>query len=870
MSMIASVLAFASTMAPSAARRSASLARPAVAPARPSRSARTAQATPRPEVRGKHLFVGDEKFWVKGVTYGTFRPDDTGDQFPDIDQVSLDFALMAEHGVTTVRVYTAPPRWLLDVAQTHGLKVMVGLPWAQHIAFLDHPGMADDIADSVREQARTCATHPALLCFSIGNEIPASIVRWLGPRRVEQFLRRLYDEVKAVDPGALVTYVNFPTTEFLRLPFLDFVSFNVYLEQRPALEAYLARLQNLAGERPLLMAEIGLDSRRNGDEAQAASLAWQVRTAFAEGCVGAMVFAWTDEWYRGGHEIEDWDFGLTTRAREPKPALAVVSQVFSSVPFAADTAWPRVSVIVCTYNGARTIRDTLRALGQLHYPDFEVIVVDDGSTDDVSAIVREYPVRCIRTVNSGLSAARNTGWRAATGEIVAYIDDDAYPDAHWLQYLVYRLTSGEWVGVGGPNIAPPGDGPVAECVANAPGGPVHVLISDVEAEHIPGCNMAFWRYALAAIDGFDPRYRTAGDDVDLCWRLQANGGRIGFHAAAVDWHHRRNSVWTYWKQQRGYGKAEALLEEKWPERYNAAGHLNWSGRLYGKGFVQALPLRRARIYQGTWGSAAFQSIYEPATGTLASLPMMPEWYVVMLLLTTLLAAGFGWAPLRFAVLPLLGVAMVASLVQALLAGQRAAFPGGNIGRRGTRRKQALTAVLHLLQPAARLLGRLEHGLSPWRARGIVRASVAQDTRAASLWSERWYAPEEWVARLETGIRDHGAVVVRGGDFDAWDLRVRGGLLGAVHGVVAAEEHGAGRQLVRFRNRGVVAPIVLASLTFLVVLTTLAVLDAAWPAVAALAALTLALAVRAYRETAHARAVWRSAIAALHRTASEAP
>ena len=73
--------------------------------------------------------------------------------------------------------------------------------------------------------------------------------------------------------------------------------------------------QNLAGNRPLLMAEIGLDSQRHGAEKQAHALDWQIRTTSAAGCCGAFVFAWTDEWYRGGHHIEDWDFGLVTRDR---------------------------------------------------------------------------------------------------------------------------------------------------------------------------------------------------------------------------------------------------------------------------------------------------------------------------------------------------------------------------------------------------------------------------------------------------------------------------------------------------------------------------------------------------------------------------
>src|SRR2546422_10505049 len=72
-----------------------------------------------------------------------------------------------------------------------------------------------------------------------------------------------------------------------------------------------------------------------------------------------------------------------------------------------------------------------------------------------------------------------------------------------------RFRSTSHAAVGGPNLAPPGDGPIAECVARAPGGPVHVLLTDREAEHIPGCNMAFRKACLEAIGGFDQIGRAA-------------------------------------------------------------------------------------------------------------------------------------------------------------------------------------------------------------------------------------------------------------------------------------------------------------------------------------------------------------------------
>ncbi len=79
----------------------------------------------------------------------------------------------------------------------------------------------------------------------------------------------------------------------------------------------------------------------------------------------------------------------------------------------------------------------------------------------------------------------------AKGEILAYIDDDAYPDPDWLRYLAFAYVTSDHGCIGGPNIAPSDDGFIGTCVANAPGGPVHVLVSDEIAEHVPGCNMSF-------------------------------------------------------------------------------------------------------------------------------------------------------------------------------------------------------------------------------------------------------------------------------------------------------------------------------------------------------------------------------------------
>ena len=802
----------------------------------------------RPEVRGKFIFVAGQKYWIKGVTYGTFAPDADGLQFPAPETVERDLKAMAGNGLNTLRTYTVPPLWLLDLAIHHGMRVMIGLPWEQHVAFLNDKAIKARIEDGIRQAVSQCAGHPAVLCYALGNEIPASIVRWHGRRAVERFLKRLYHIGKAQDPGGLFTYVNFPTTEYLQLPFLDLVCFNVYLESREKLSGYLARLQNIAGEKPLLMAEIGLDSRRNGEDVQAESLAWQVQTTLMAGCNGAFAFAWTDEWYRGGHCIEDWDFGLTTRDRTPKPALIAVRDAFAATPFPPDTVWPKISVVVCSYNGSATIRDTMEAFLTLEYPNFEVIVVNDGSTDAAPDIVGEYmgryALRLISTENRGLSNARNTGWQEASGEIIAYIDDDAYPDPHWLHYLAHVFINSDFVGVGGPNLAPPGDGRNADCVANAPGGPVHVLLTDTEAEHIPGCNMAFRRAALAEIDGFDPIYRAAGDDVDLCWRLQERGGVIGFAPSAVVWHHRRNSLHTYWKQQQGYGKAEALLEQKWPGKYNALGHLTWSGRLYGKGLTQAVDSRRWHIYQGSFGLAPFQSLYERQSSGWTSLPLMPEWYLLLACLSVAALFAVVWPPLAI-VWPVLAAAATLPVAQAVISASQAVFTSEpeTFGQRAY--LYATTAALHLVQPLARLIGRLRHGLTLWRNRHDSAGSdISIDSQA---WRETWRDPGETLTEILQKLHADQQVAHSGGTFDDWDIQVRGGALGTSQLLMATEEHGSGKQLLRFRIRPQISGMYWCSVLLLLCVTVTAGIDKSWLVAGLAGAAALGLSLRLRRE-----------------------
>ena len=244
-----------------------------------------------------------------------------------------------------------------------------------------------------------------------------------------------------------------------------------------------------------------------------------------------------------------------------------------------------------------------------------------------------------------------------------------------------------------------------------------MLLSDREAEHIPGCNMAFRRDALRG----DRRLRPAVPRRRATTSTSAGGCRSAAGRSA--------SARPRWSgttaatrcaptgsQQRGYGKAEALLERKWPEKYNPAGHLTWAGRLYGNGSARCLGPRRWRIYYGTWGTRLFQSLYQPAERSCRSLPLMPEYYLLLAALLGLSLAGLLWTPLLAAV-PLLVLAVGTLLVDAALGARRASVVRRATSAPARLRKSALVATLYILQPLARLYGRLRLGLSPFRRRG---------------------------------------------------------------------------------------------------------------------------------------------------------
>lgn len=762
-------------------------------------------------VRAKFFFEGPRKFFVKGVTYGPFKPNADGDFLPTPEQAAADFRQMAELGVNLIRIYHVPPKWFLDICRENKMRALISIPWAEHVEFLNNRKIRRQVVQTIRDAVTRNRGHDAIFGYLVGNEIPTTMVRWLGAKRVTYFVEHLINVAREIDPHPLYSYASYPPTEYLLPQNVDFYTFNVYLERRLDFEKYLARLQNLAEDKPLIMGEFGMDTMRKGLEMQAEVLDWHLECVVKGGAAGTIFFSWTDEWFTGGHEITDWEFGLVTRDRIPKKAFHVLKEKLAD----ADSItlrvklkdYPRVSVIVCSYNGGKTLKNCLESLDHLNYPNYEVILVDDGSRDETHEIVAAFEkdretktgklpdFKLIVQANMGLSYARNEGARAATGDIFAYTDSDCMADPDWLYYLVGTLLSGDYCGVGGPNISPPAVDWVQAAVASAPGGPSHVLLTDFVAEHIPGCNMAFHRAAFESIGGFDTEYRKAGDDVDFCWRLQNGGNVIAFSPSAIVWHYRRFTLKAFRKQQGGYGEAESMLRFKHLIFFGPTGTAKWKGQIYGAPRFTWL-LNRPIIYHGVFGQGLFQSIYPTPQSDIAAYLSSIEW-VALTLFVFIMSIPFE--KLRIVPYLMFGGTFLVALSYMMHARIEPKFD--------TIRARLLVAFLALAQPLARGWARyftwLRFKQTPQDVIAAPEADVTKAQHRGSIskldfWNETGVGREQLLTETFKLLETEGWRYSADTGWKNWDVQIYGNQFWSITARTVTEYHGGPKCLTRVR------------------------------------------------------------------------
>jgi len=215
----------------------------------------------------------------------------------------------------------------------------------------------------------------------------------------------------------------------------------------------------------------------------------------------------------------------------------------------------QISVYIPAYNVAEYLARSIESLLKQTLPPAEILVVDDGSTDDSAEIASRYPqVTLIRhSENRGLAATRNTALRAAHYELMASMDADCVAAPSWLAELSQSLSDPAVVGAGGKLI----EG-VQDTTADrwrTIHMPQHWGDNPVRGPRfLIGCNSLFRKRALLAIGGYDERMRTNGEDTDLCEKLRRNNGEFIYVPSAQATHLRHDTAlsiletaWRWWR-----------------------------------------------------------------------------------------------------------------------------------------------------------------------------------------------------------------------------------------------------------------------------------------------------------------------------------
>jgi glycosyltransferase involved in cell wall biosynthesis len=225
----------------------------------------------------------------------------------------------------------------------------------------------------------------------------------------------------------------------------------------------------------------------------------------------------------------------------------------------------KVSVAIPAYNAQKTIgqaaaQSLAQAKGSL---EVEVIVVDDGSTDNTADVAASAGAQVIRQHNSGPASARNTGWKSAKGSLICFTDADCIPSPDWMINLLEGFTDMTVGAVAGSYDIANDNSWLARCVHQEIIERHSRMGSSIRA--FGSYNVAIPRYVLEATGGFDPSYRTAsGEDNDLSYRIIQKGWRIAFRPQAKVAHHHPERLWRYLKEQYRHGFWRAKLYKEHP------------------------------------------------------------------------------------------------------------------------------------------------------------------------------------------------------------------------------------------------------------------------------------------------------------------
>ncbi|MFC2172803.1 glycosyltransferase family 2 protein [Acidobacteriota bacterium] len=226
---------------------------------------------------------------------------------------------------------------------------------------------------------------------------------------------------------------------------------------------------------------------------------------------------------------------------------------------------PEVSVIICTFNSESRLPGCLDSLFAQEFTDFELIVIDDGSTDRTPALLKNLepscpvPFRHLYQDRLGPAAGRNLGVLSAEGRYVVFTDDDVTFDKKWLGALVRNLEE-----------HPDSQGVEGKTIPNQyPDGLYHLNLDNQKGGLYLTCNIAYRKQAFDEIGGFDETFRfPCREDSDLAFRILDSGGSIGFEPKAIAFHtYYKISVWLPLKIARTLDHS-VYLHDKHPKRFS--------------------------------------------------------------------------------------------------------------------------------------------------------------------------------------------------------------------------------------------------------------------------------------------------------------
>ncbi|MBM3890459.1 MAG: glycosyltransferase, partial [Verrucomicrobia bacterium] len=265
------------------------------------------------------------------------------------------------------------------------------------------------------------------------------------------------------------------------------------------------------------------------------------------------------------HPRAVWDILISTLAVFYR--LRLLRYYDSYQPKEMPSPPPRVTILVAVKRNNPQLRQCIEHCLDLDYPDFEILVLPDEPFT--------YPDPRVRIVATGPmrpAEKRNLGFPQATGSIIAFLDDDAYPTIHWLEEAIGNFNRPEVGAVGGPGTTPPDDPLMGRASGRIYASPIvsghyryRYMVNRVrEVDDYPSCNLIVRKDVLTRIGGFGTNY-WPGEDTELCLKITKNLGlKIIYDPRAEVFHHRRPTLRGHLQQLASYGLHRGYFVRKFP------------------------------------------------------------------------------------------------------------------------------------------------------------------------------------------------------------------------------------------------------------------------------------------------------------------